>query len=243
MFDDFDAILCDLDGCLVSGSQLMPGARELVDLVADRLVILSNNSTDTPATLAQRLARMGLNVHPHRIVLAGVAALEQLVSDGEEVRLCLYGSQALHDHARLLGLQLDRAKPSHVLLTRDEAFRYRDLADCVRFLREGAQLVVANGDRSHPGPHASAPVPETGSLLAAILAVLPGQSHRVIGKPEASLYLRALARFPTVPHRVLAIGDNPETDGAGAARYGYECVIVGPQSASFPDIAAVLSTW
>lgn len=53
--DDYDAILCDLDGCLISGDRVLPGAGALLDLAGDRLVILSNNSTDTPATLSLRL--------------------------------------------------------------------------------------------------------------------------------------------------------------------------------------------
>jgi len=46
----YDGFLCDLDGCLISGSTVLPGAKALLDYAGDRLIIISNNSTDTPTT-------------------------------------------------------------------------------------------------------------------------------------------------------------------------------------------------
>ncbi|MGD9919684.1 MAG: HAD-IIA family hydrolase [Paenirhodobacter sp.] len=236
--DDYDAILCDLDGCLISGDRVLPGARALLAHAGERLIILSNNSTDTPATLAARLAGIGLDAPPSRIVLAGTAALDLLAQEGD-VRLCLYGSPALGDHARALGLTLERQTPSHVLLTRDERFSYRDLQACIGQLRRGARLLVANPDESHPGPGGD-PVPETGSLLAAIRSVLPDLAYTVIGKPEPGLYRQALARLPHAARRILAIGDNPATDGAGARRMGLDCALVGPRAERYADLEAFL---
>ena len=59
--DRYRALLCDLDGCLVAGDRLLPGARELAGLAGERLWILSNNSTDTPQSLSARLAGLGLD--------------------------------------------------------------------------------------------------------------------------------------------------------------------------------------
>jgi len=103
----------------------------------------------------------------------------------------------------------------------------------------GAQLYVANPDASHPGAD-GAPVPETGSLLAAILNILPDLSHTVIGKPEAGLYRAALARLPVSAHRILAIGDNPKTDAEGAARLGIDCALVGAAHGKWLNIKHLL---
>ena len=76
--DRFDTILCDLDGCLISGDVVLPGAAEFVAWAGERLVVLSNNSTDTPETLSTRLGTLGLKIPAERIVLAGTAALDHL---------------------------------------------------------------------------------------------------------------------------------------------------------------------
>jgi Haloacid dehalogenase-like hydrolase len=68
--DRYRGLLCDLDGCLVMGGKVLPGARELVAYARERLIVVSNNSTDTPATLAAKLDRLNLPIAPERIVLA-----------------------------------------------------------------------------------------------------------------------------------------------------------------------------
>ncbi|WP_306154628.1 HAD-IIA family hydrolase [Roseovarius sp. MMSF_3281] len=224
--DDYDAILCDLDGCLISGATVLPGAKDVLVAAGERLVILSNNSTDTPETLSKRLQAMELHVPPERIVLAGTAALDHLVGF-PDARICLYGSQVLREYAKELGLSLTREASTHVVLTRDENYGYAQLRETLALIAMGAQLVVANPDISHPGPDGTL-VPETGSLLSAILSVYPGFPHVIIGKPEPNLYHDALRRFKKDVRTVLAIGDNPSTDAKGAARLGYDFVLISP---------------
>ena len=55
--DGCEAIFCDLDGCLVSGGHVYPNVREFVANHADRLWIVSNNSSDTAETLSSRINR------------------------------------------------------------------------------------------------------------------------------------------------------------------------------------------
>ncbi|MDK3019215.1 HAD-IIA family hydrolase [Pseudodonghicola flavimaris] len=236
--DDYDAILCDLDGCLISGNVVLPGARALLRRAGVRLTILSNNSTDTPETLSARLAEMGLEVPPGRIVLAGTAAIDHLAArPGARVRL--FASPALRVYAAAAGLVEERGAPTHVLLAKDLSYGYAELQETIALLSRGARLVVANPDVSYPGPD-GLPVPETGSCLAAILSVLPGLDHDVVGKPEPGLYRSALARYP-VATRVLAIGDNPRTDAAGARRLGLDFALVGAEAARWRSVADFLA--
>jgi ribonucleotide monophosphatase NagD (HAD superfamily) len=73
--DHYRGLLCDLDGCLVAGGRPLPGARALVAYARDRLIVVSNNSTDTPTTLAAKLARLNLPIAPERIVLDEILAI------------------------------------------------------------------------------------------------------------------------------------------------------------------------
>ncbi|MGR3378312.1 HAD-IIA family hydrolase [Salipiger abyssi] len=237
--EDYEAILCDLDGCLISGDVLLPGAQALLARAGDRLTLLSNNSTDTAETLSARLAAMGLAVPPTRIVLAGTAAVAHLAAlPGARVRL--FASPALRAHAVASGLTEAREEVTHLLLARDQTFGYRELKDVIGLLTRGARLVVANPDVSHPGPD-GVPVPETGSCLAAILSILPGVDYDVIGKPEPALYHAALSRYAIRPERVLAIGDNPLTDAEGAGRLGLDFVLVGPHARRWADLDRYLA--
>lgn len=238
--DRYRGVLCDLDGCLVRGGRPLPGARHLAARAAERLVILSNNSTDTPATLATRLARIGLTVPAERIVLAGAAAVEHLAQAAPGARVAVYGSAAIAGYAASLGLMLEGDRPDFVLLTRDTRFSYARLNRLVRQIDNGAELVVSNLDLWHPGV-AGARVLETGVLLEAVKAGLPDLRYRAVGKPAPILYRVAMSRISVPAEEILAIGDNPATDGEGARRMGIDCVLVGPSAgAHFADLAAMV---
>lgn len=239
--EDYDAILCDLDGCLVSGDVLLPGAEALVRRAGERLTILTNNSTDTPASLSERLAGLGLSVPPARIVLAGTAAIDHLAAQ-PGVRVRLIGSAVLRCYAFASGLTLAREGATHILLAKDTNFGFADLREAISLLSCGVRLVVTNPDVSYLGP-GGVPEPETGSLLAAILSILPGLPYDVIGKPEPALYKAALQRYPTPTNRVLAIGDNPMTDAEGARRLGVDFVLVGSQASVWSGLDRYLESF
>lgn len=236
-------MLCDLDGCLAAGNVLLPGARELAALAGDRLVVLSNNSTHLPADLAALLARQGLALPAERIVLAGAAAIEVMACEAPRAAVMLLASPALRSFAADLALWLttDPAEAEIVLLCRDLDFSFAALGRAAEALHRGARLVVANPDLTHPGAH-GLPVPETGALLAALLACAPHAVPRVIGKPEPDLFRLALRRLGADAGDAVMIGDNPTTDGAGAARLGIPALLIGsaPEAVA-PGLAALLS--
>ncbi|MEM9761317.1 MAG: HAD-IIA family hydrolase [Pseudomonadota bacterium] len=228
--DRYRAVLCDLDGCLISGETVLPGAGELVAAAGARLFIVSNNSTDTSETLSARLARLGLDLPAERLVLAGVTALEMLAREMPGGRVALFAAPALFAYAEATGLVLDDATPEVAVLARDTELTYPRLARLVRHAGAGVPLVVTNPDASHPAAD-GAPVPETGALLDAVRACLPDLEVRIIGKPETTLIDEALRRAGAAPEEALFIGDNPATDGAGAARAGLDFALIRGPSA------------
>ena len=180
--DRYRGLLCDLDGCLVAGGRLLPGARDLVAYARDRLVIVSNNSTDTPATLAAKLARLNLPIAPERIVLAGATAVEHLAATVRQARVAIYSAPAIVRYAKSLGLVVDHDRPHVVLLTRDRHFSYARLLRLVRQIERGADFVVLNVDVSHPGLDGSR-VLETGRSVSCGQGLFA--CHQVHGNRQA----------------------------------------------------------
>jgi HAD superfamily hydrolase (TIGR01450 family) len=238
--DHYRGLLCDLDGCLVAGGRPLPGARALVAYARDRLIVVSNNSTDTPTTLAAKLARLNLPIAPERIVLAGATAVEFLAGNARQARVAIYGAPAIVRYARSLGLAIDHDRPRFVLLARDRRFSYARLHRLVRQIERGADFIVSNVDISHPGPDGNR-VLETGVLLAAVTACLPSIKYRAIGKPSPLLYEAAMRRLSAGQDEILAIGDNPATDQEGARRMALPCVLVGSgPGAHFQSLAELM---
>lgn len=218
-FAAHQGFLIDLDGTLASGPRLLPGARELIQATQERFAIVSNDSEHTPDQLARRFREWRLPIPADRIVLAGVAALEAAAEKRPGSRLLLLGSPSLRRLARNMGFELTERNAETVIVARDRQFSYTKLAIAARAVRDGAEVLVAAPDLSHPGADGY-PVPEAGALAAALFAVTGPVPYRVIGKPQPELFRHACARIGIAPQHCVVIGDNPRTDGAGAAGLG-----------------------
>ncbi|HUH77571.1 MAG TPA: HAD-IIA family hydrolase [Devosia sp.] len=217
--------LVDLDGTLISGNLVLPDANWLLAHAADRYMLVSNNSEHTPELLCRHLRRMGLPVHPDRIVLAGTSAIDLIALNHPGASLLLLGSPALRNYAKRQGLRMDGTSYDVVLVARDRHFSYVRLARAAEALSKGARLYVACPDRSHPGSHGQ-PVPEAGALAAAVMAAAGVTEHVCVGKPEPLLFEAACTRLGIAPRDAIMIGDNADTDGEGARRLGMHFVHV-----------------
>jgi HAD superfamily hydrolase (TIGR01450 family) len=85
-FDEFDAILLDLDGTIYHEEHALPGAIELIRRLERerRRFACLTNSTSSPARIAARLQRMGVGLAEQAIYTAGAAAVDYVLGLGKE---------------------------------------------------------------------------------------------------------------------------------------------------------------
>ena len=214
-----EAILSDLDGCLVSSATVLPGARELLDRHPGRVWVVSNNSEDTSVSLSERLVRLGLDLDPSQVLTAGESMVRSIAEEHPGARLAWFGTQRLADLAQSLSLTIDREQPDIAALTRDPAMNGHDLTALMRLASRGIPVWVANPDPSHPAADGT-PVAETGAWWAALTAAVPVTAARVVGKPSPDLLRAALTRAGVEPANAIMIGDTAVTDGAAARAAG-----------------------
>jgi HAD superfamily hydrolase (TIGR01450 family) len=239
MMNSAELVLIDLDGCLAFGDDPHPAASALLMQLGSRYAILSNNSTETPASLAKNLRSCGLAVDPSRIILAGALMIDILAADRRHRSIALFAAPEIENYAISKGLQISLADDAGlVALARDTSFTYDKLQRGVALLAGGAEFVVSNPDLTHPG-RGRVPVPETGSLLKMFQACMPDVIPEIIGKPGAIMFETALRRFGGAAGTTIMIGDNPMTDGLGAERAGICSLLVGPGN-PYESIAALI---
>jgi len=235
--DARDGIFLDWDGCVAIGNRVLPGARRLIERNPGRVAILSNNSTHLPDDFALLLRRAGIELPPERIILAGVETVRAAVAR-RPARVMMFASPRLRAFARGQGLALVREAPDLVVLMRDTRFTFARLERAANALHRGIPLIAANADRTHPGPDGQI-VPETGALLAALVACAPDAAVTTVGKPGPLLFERACAVLGIDRDEAVMIGDNPETDIRGAENFGIRSVLVGGRSRlTLDDLAA-----
>lgn len=230
--DEADAILCDLDGCLISGDHVYADAREFIEEFRSRLWIVSNNSSDTATSLASRLKRQGVVLPAKQIILAGEETVRRLADEWPGARVAIHASPAIRALAGELGLDVSDEDAEAVVLGRDPTLALNGLGHIIGQVQAGARLHVTNLDLTHPGADGT-PVPETGALLAALCACLPTLRFQSIGKPGQALLDTALERADVASQSTVFIGDNLVTDGAAAALAGVHFIhLVRPVAVS-----------
>jgi len=216
-------ILCDIDGCLISGSRVLPGAHEFVRHFADKLVLVSNNSTDTKESLQSRLSSLDLNLHPDQFFLAGEETLAWSVDHFGPGPMFLLANSQMQAAAAAIGLVHCAIHPRAIIICRDTELTLGRLEEALLHIVKGCPVVLANDDITHPGENG--PAIESGALLHLLEKChAPSQVIR-IGKPMPGLLLRALGQVGA-GHAVM-IGDNPKTDALAARAAGIHPILVG----------------
>jgi len=231
------AVLLDWDGCIACAGELDVEAIRFITEYQGAIAIVSNNSTCLPADILEILRPSGVVLEPDTIVLAGVEAVRRAV-DKNARRVMMISNRKMEAFAQSHGLEIAQQEVDTVLLLRDTSFHYDQLERAANAIRQGARLIVANPDMTHPGKRGWV-VPETGVLLAALMACvdLSTAEVEVIGKPATRLFARACAVVGVHINDTVMIGDNPDTDIAGAEAFGLRSILIGSRSGvTFADL-------
>lgn len=236
-----EAVLVDMDGCMIASGQPLPGAAKLIDICGGRLWLVSNNSSHSAGELSQYLSTLNLEIPARRVLPASELVLSEVQKQFPRQKAMILARRELRSYANELGIIQCDTTPGVIVLTRDLDLDYNRLSLAIKHLSKGVALLVANPDLTHPDLDGD-PVPETGSLLALLKAAVPELEYKVMGKPQPYLFQAALERTGASASKSVMIGDNPRTDCDGAAALGIRPLLIGQApDAIAPDIASLLN--
>jgi glycerol 3-phosphatase-2 len=227
----YRALLFDLDGVLYLRDRVIeaaPAAVAELRRLGPALGFITNNSAFSPATVAAKLRRLGIEAAEPEVVTSAQATLHLLggpaklrgtrvlVVGGEGLRQTLAGAGAT-----VLGEGDDWRQADTVVVGYDPDLIYDKLAAAALAIGAGARFVGSNPDVSLPSPEG--PVPGAGATLA-LLSATTGRQPEVAGKPARALFETAAERVGPGPY--LMVGDRADTDLDGATRLGWDSALV-----------------
>jgi HAD superfamily hydrolase (TIGR01457 family) len=244
--DRYDSFLLDLDGVLYRGDQPVEGAGGAVERLRARrkgLAFVTNNSSRTPAQVAEKLTAVGVSAQPDEVVSSATATADLLAGRGGGSAFVI-GETGIREALSGAGLEILDGEPErvdHVVIGWDRSADYARLRTAALLVQAGASLVATNADASYPAPNGL--WPGAGALLAAVTTTLGRPADIVVGKPNPALYRAALERAGA--GRPLVVGDRLDTDIAGAAALGWDSLLVLTGVARAADLlhAAALPTF
>ncbi len=151
------AAVVDLDGTLLHGDTLLPGARDAMAAIRERVehvVFLTNNPTIPPEAYAARLRDLGVEAAPDEILTACTATIAYLRAHHADDAVFAIAADAIVDQLRDAERDLvaDPAAAECVVVGYDPGFDYDDLHAALRALRDGVGFVGTDPDRTIPTP-------------------------------------------------------------------------------------------
>ncbi len=230
--DRYDGYILDLWGVLHDGQRPVPGALEALERLREsgkRVVILSNAPRRASA-VARRIAEIGIAPALYDALLSSGEAAWQWLAAGGPGGERLYPIMAKRDGNMLEGLPFrlaPRIETADFILNTGVESAADKVEDFEGVLTAGARrslpMVCANPDLMVI--HAGRPEICAGAL-ALRYEELGGRVH-YFGKPHAPIYERCFALLGIADRRrILAVGDSPRTDVAGARGVGIDSLLV-----------------
>ena len=220
------AVFFDLDGTVYLDETAIDGAAEVVDQLRATGVdayFLSNNSSRWKPTYADRLASMGIDADADDIILSTDGVIDYLRTNGIEESYVV-GTEAMREAVAAAGIEPAATDPETVVVGFDTELTYEKLAAATLAIREGAEFLVAHGDRVCPTE--AGLVPDCGSIAALVETATGREPSHVFGKPSVGMVDHVIEREGYAPEDVVVVGDRLSTDIELAERLGCGSVSV-----------------
>ena len=215
-------VLLDLGGVVFVGDAALPGAVAAVErLRAAGIAVrgITNTTRQPRRLMLERLRRLGLSIAPDEVFMPAIAARAHLEARGVAPHLLVH--PALEED--FAGLPAAAAK-AVVVGDAADGFTYAALNRAFRALDDGAGFLALARNRSFRDADGGLSL-DAGPFVAA-LEYATGRRATVLGKPSPDFFAAALASLGCAAADAVMIGDDAESDIAGAQAVGIPGILV-----------------
>jgi HAD superfamily hydrolase (TIGR01450 family) len=218
----------DLDGTVYLGSELLPGAAELIAGLrrrGARLLFVTNNPTRNQEMYAEKLSGLGIPTRPEEIVNTVVTMTTWLAAQPCGTGVFVIGEAPLREAIAGAGIRLtDDPREIDVVVASFDYAKLQTAFDALTRPRP-ARLVTTNPDVYCPFPGGRGE-PDAGAIVAAIEACTKVKCSVNTGKPDRIMLETAMWILGLDAGDCIMIGDRLSTDIAMAVAAGMDSALV-----------------
>lgn len=225
-FSKKKGFICDMDGVIYHGNQILPGVAEFIDWLHrenKEYLFLTNNSGYTPRELHQKLSRMGLDVPEERFYTSALATAAFLKNQAPGCSVYAIGEAGLLNALYDAGITMNDVNPDYVVIGEGKAYSLDTLTRATNLVLRGAKLIGANTDVS--GPIENGISPACGALVAPI-ELATGKKAYFCGKPNPLMMRTGLRLLGCHSEEAVIVGDRMDTDVIAGLESGADTVLV-----------------
>ena len=213
--------ICDMDGVIYHGNNLLPGAKEFVKWLTDNnknFLFLTNASNRTPEELRQKLLRMGLDVDSSHFYTSALATAKFLQLQKPNCSAFVIGDAGLYNALHDAGITMNDVDPDYVIIGETAQYNYENITRAMRLVNNGAKLIGTNTDLTGP-------IPACRALVAPIERTTGKQAYYV-GKPNPLMMRTGLRILGVHSEDTAMIGDRMDTDIIAGIESGLDPILV-----------------
>ena len=225
-FNQKRGFICDMDGVIYHGNQVLPGVAEFIQWLHDEgkeYLFLTNNSGYTPRELQQKLARLGLDVSEEHFYTSALATAAFLKEQAPGCSAFVIGEAGLLNALYDAGITMNDVNPDYVVIGEGRAYSLDSLTKATNLVLGGAKLIGANSDVSGPIEHGIAPACRA---LVAPIEMATGTQAYFCGKPNPLMMRTGLRMLNSHSADAVMVGDRMDTDVISGMESGMSTVLV-----------------
>ena len=218
--------ICDMDGVIYLGNQLLPGVAEFVNWLNEndkRFLFLTNSSERSPKELRQKLQRMGLDIGEEHFYTSALATAAFLKKQAPGCTAFVIGAPGLLNALYDVGVTMNDVDPDYVIVGETASYNYEVITKAVRLVLNGARLIATNSDLTGPTEFGIAPACRS---LVAPIELATGKKAYFMGKPNPLMMRTGLQLLGVHSEEAAMVGDRMDTDVIAGMESGLATVLV-----------------
>ena len=228
--------ICDMDGVIYLGNQLLPGVAEFVNWLNEndkRFLFLTNSSERSPKELRQKLQRMGLDIGEEHFYTSALATAAFLKKQAPGCTAFVIGAPGLLNALYDVGVTMNDVDPDYVIVGETASYNYEVITKAVRLVLNGARLIATNSDLTGPTEFGIAPACRS---LVSPIELATGKKAYFMGKPNPLMMRTGLQLLGVHSEEAAMVGDRMDTDVIAGMESGLATVLVLSGCTSRTDV-------
>lgn len=225
-FSDKKGFICDMDGVIYHGNQVLPGVVEFINWLHrenKEFLFLTNNSGYTRRELQQKLARMGLDISEEHFYTSALATAAFLKEQAPGCSVYAIGEAGLANALYDAGITMNDVNPDYVVIGEGKSYSLDTLTKATNLVLRGAKLIGANSDLT--GPIENGIAPACRALIAPI-ELATGKQAYFCGKPNPLMMRTGLNILGCHSGEAVMVGDRMDTDVVSGMECGMSTILV-----------------
>ncbi len=220
-------IIFDIDGTVLRGGQIIPGARQMIESLRFQgyPLIFITNALESPEEQVARLTNVNIDAHPDEIVTAPLLLKGYLHDHMPAATIYVISDPPLPESlGQDFRISEDPEEIDVVIVSGERNFNFHKLNIAFQALRRRARFLVVNADATCPVPGGE--IPDAGAVIGALEGCSNRKLELISGKPSPLAVEAALGRLGLTAGECLIVGDSLDSDILMGQRAGMTTALV-----------------